>query len=80
MPTREVVVDELDVLKFAMPDIQLRIACSKGTYIRSLANDIGRACGSGAYLSGLRRLRSGCFNVADANKMDELIVFLQNKL
>ena len=80
MPTREVVVEELDVLKFAMPDIQLRIACSKGTYIRSLANDIGRACGSGAYLSGLRRLRSGCFNVADANKMDELIVFLQNKL
>ncbi len=79
MPTREVIIDELEVLKFAMPDIQLRIACSKGTYIRSLAHDIGRACDSGAYLAGLRRLRCGCFSVADANKMDDIVVFLQNK-
>lgn len=79
MPTREVIIDELEVLKFAMPDIQLRIACSKGTYIRSLAHDIGRACDSGAYLAGLRRLRCGCLSVADANKMDDIVVFLQNK-
>lgn len=80
MPARDVVIDELEVLKFAMPDVQLRIACSKGTYIRSLANDIGRACNSGAYLAGLRRLKSGCFSIENANKMDDLVVFLQTKL
>ncbi len=79
MPAREVLVNRLEILNYVLPDVQLRIVCSKGTYIRSLANDIGRACGSGAYLAGLRRLRSGCFSVADANKMDELVAFLQKE-
>ena len=45
------------------PAVELRIDCSKGTYIRSLAEDIGSELGCGAYLSRLRRLRSGCFEV-----------------
>ena len=80
MPSREVFVKELEIIEFAPPDVKLRIHCSKGTYIRSLANDIGRACKSGAYLAGLRRTRSGEFRIEDANKMDELVAFLQTKL
>lgn len=80
MPSREVFVRELEILKFVLPEIQIRIECSKGTYIRSLANDIGKACGSGAYLAGLRRTKSGDYRVEDANKLDDLVVFLQTKL
>lgn len=80
MPVREVFVKELEVLGFNLPDLELRIDCGKGTYIRSLANDIGVACGSGAYLSGLRRMGIGNFSVENANKMEDLIAFLQTKL
>ena len=80
MPKREVFIKELEIMKIDMPDLQLRVDCSKGTYIRSLAHDIGRACGSGAYLSALRRIRSGDFRIEDATKMEELVVFLQTKL
>lgn len=80
MPSREVVVNELEILEFVPPTLTLRIDCSKGTYIRSLANDIGKACGSGAYLAGLRRTRSGQFKIEDANKMEELVAFLQTNL
>lgn len=80
MPGREVFVKELEIMKMDMPDLRLRINCGKGTYIRSLANDIGKACGSGAYLSGLRRIRCGEFRIGEANKLDELIVFLQTKM
>ncbi len=46
--------------------LRLRVVCSKGTYIRSLAADIGRRLGCGAYLKELRRVRSGCFSVDDS--------------
>lgn len=80
MPQREVFIKGLEILEFAPPDLRLRIGCSKGTYIRSLAHDIGRACDSGAYLSGLRRTASGGFRVEEANKMEDLVAFLQTKL
>lgn len=80
MQPREVFIKELEILDFNLPDLTLRINCGKGTYIRSLANDIGAACHSGAYLSGLRRTGIGDFRVEDANKMEDLIVFLQTKL
>ena len=80
MPVREVVVNELEVLDFQSPNFTLRINCGKGTYIRSLANDIGRACKSGAYLAGLRRTRIGEYTVGQANKMEDLIAFLQTKV
>ena len=79
MPPRDVYVKEIEILRFEPPQVELRIVCSKGTYIRSLANDIGAACGSGAYLADLRRTAIGDFKVKDANNMDELIVFLQEK-
>ena len=55
------------------PEIDFRVVCSKGTYIRSLANDYGKALNSGAYLTTLRRTRSGAFNIADAWNLTALI-------
>lgn len=80
MLPREVYVEKLEIIDFKLPDLTLRIDCGKGTYVRSLANDIGAACSCGAYLSGLRRTGIGEFRVENANKMDDLIAFLQTKL
>ena len=69
---REVTIFELELGRVdltadrAPATLELLIRCSKGTYVRTLADDIGRALGCGAYLSALRRTRSGCFSVADA--------------
>lgn len=52
--------------------LELRVVCSKGTYIRVLASDIGEKLGCGAYLRQLRRLRSGCFDVSDALRWEDL--------
>ncbi|MCB9353898.1 MAG: tRNA pseudouridine(55) synthase TruB [Lewinellaceae bacterium] len=56
--------------------IDFRVVCSKGTYIRSLANDLGRAVGSGAYLSSLRRTRTGGFSIDDAWQIDEIVSWI----
>lgn len=66
LPAAEVRIDRLEVLAFEGRELVLEVECSKGTYIRSLAHDIGRALGCGAYLSALRRTRSGTFEVAGA--------------
>ena len=63
---RSVRIDELDVEEWSPPRLILRVRCSKGTYIRSLAEDIGDALGCGAHVAALRRLSSGHFQVADA--------------
>lgn len=59
-------LDALELLEMTGSEVRIRVACSKGTYIRSLAHDIGKALGCGAYLSGLRRTRSGGFHVEEA--------------
>ena len=74
---REIEIMELEILEYNCPDLVLRVLCGKGTYIRSLARDLGRACNSGAHLTALRRTQNGDFNVADANKMEDLIAKLQ---
>lgn len=53
------VIDEIELLECALPDIKIRVVCSKGTYIRALARDIGEALKSGAHLTGLIRTRVG---------------------
>ena len=63
---RRIRIMELELLDFTAPDLQLRIRCSKGTYIRALARDIGTALGSGAHLTVLRRTRSGEYHVDQA--------------
>lgn len=57
-------IDELELLSFDLPVIRLRIVCSKGTYIRALARDIGRALDSGAHLTALRRTRVGDYDMS----------------
>ena len=59
------VIDEIELLKYDMPEIEIRVVCSKGTYIRALARDIGVALNSGAHLTALRRTRVGDVRVED---------------
>lgn len=72
LPPREVVISELHLLSWTPPDLSLEIACSAGTYIRSLAHDLGQAIGCGAHLIALRRTASGPFTLADAVPLREL--------
>ncbi len=65
----------IEVLAFELPTLKIRVECSKGTYIRSLAYEIGCGVESGGYLSGLRRTRSGDFRVEDGWQLED---FLKN--
>ncbi|MDR0379948.1 MAG: tRNA pseudouridine(55) synthase TruB [Candidatus Accumulibacter sp.] len=69
---REVDIDELTLLDHAAERCRLRVRCGKGTYIRTLAEDIGRALGCGAHLAGLRRTMVGGMSVARAVSLDTL--------
>ncbi|HEX9276597.1 MAG TPA: tRNA pseudouridine(55) synthase TruB [Casimicrobiaceae bacterium] len=69
---REVEIRELELLSWLSPDLELRVRCGKGTYIRALAEDIGAALGCGAHLIGLSRTGSGGFALADAVTLDDL--------
>ncbi len=73
------VIDEIEVLHFEPPALTIRVVCSKGTYIRALARDIGRALHSGAYLTALRRTRVGKMRVEDCWKVDELLDFIDRE-
>ena len=64
---------EIEVLDFAMPYLKLRVRCSKGTYIRSLAYEVGQALNSGAYLRSLRRTRSGGFTAENGYKLENFL-------
>jgi tRNA pseudouridine55 synthase len=76
-PPRRVKVHDLVLLEFAPPDrARLRIRCSKGTYIRSLAADLGRQLGVGAHLTELRRTASGPFRLAQALSPEDLDVWV----
>lgn len=63
---RLITIQALDCLSFSKDELVLRVRCSKGTYIRTLAADIGKALGCGAHLTVLRRTVNGCFRVEDA--------------
>lgn len=71
-PARRVSIHALELLAFDGERFSMRVACSKGTYVRSLAMDIGAALGCGAHLSALRRTRIGPFDVADAVTLERL--------
>lgn len=68
---REVEIYSIELIKFNLPKITIRVECGKGTYIRSLAHDLGLALNSRAYLSQLRRTKIGKFSVDDAFTPDE---------
>ena len=73
LQSRKITISELEVLNFSPDKIVLRIVCSKGTYIRSLARDIGLALNSGAYLVGLSRTRIGEMKLENAWKVEKFL-------
>ena len=68
---RKITIKEFEITKIEMPVISFKVVCTTGTYIRSLANDFGKALGCGGYLSQLRRTRIGNFKVEDAMTMEK---------
>ena len=72
LPQRDVVIHALDLLAFDPPRLTLRVACSSGTYIRSLAHDLGAALGCGGHVAALRRTAVGVFSVDGAVPLDTL--------
>jgi tRNA pseudouridine55 synthase len=73
IPAVPIQVDAFEIISFENNEATFRIECSKGTYIRSLANDLGLRSDSGAYLSSLRRTESNPFNIKDAWSVEELL-------
>lgn len=65
-------VAAFDLLSFTSPKLTFRLACTKGTYVRTLANDLGQRLGCGAHLSALRRTGSGKFTLAQCTPLDEI--------
>ena len=72
MKPARITIYNLEILEFSLPKLVLRVECSKGTYIRSLARDVGAALESGGHLTGLTRTLSGGFGIGKALKMEEL--------
>lgn len=73
LKTRSVSISEFEITRIELPEIDFRVVCSKGTYIRSLVHDFGRSMDNVAYLSALRRTKSGNYQVDDAFEVLELV-------
>jgi tRNA pseudouridine55 synthase len=71
LEARPVTISEFEIVKVDLPNVDFRVVCSTGTYIRSLANDFGEALGCGGYLSSLCRTRIGDFLLKDAMSVEE---------
>ncbi len=77
---KTLVIDEIELLDYAMPDIKIRVVCSKGTYIRALARDIGLALDSGAHLVALERTRVGDVRLADCLPLDGIEAWVDSQV
>lgn len=71
-------IKELEVLNWEAPKLTLRVLCSKGTYIRALARDLGEAMNSGAHLTALRRTRVGDYTIDDAMSLDKALELIKD--
>ena len=78
LDAKAVTLYEFEITRMALPQVDFRIVCSKGTYIRSVARDFGELLGCGAYLSALRRTKIGSFKVEDAQQVDEFLNYPKN--
>lgn len=76
--SRKVHISSFDLTRIALPEVDFKVVCGKGTYIRSLAHDFGKSLDSGAHLSALRRTRIGDYHVDDALDIDGFINLLPN--
>ncbi|TXK76642.1 tRNA pseudouridine(55) synthase TruB [Mesonia sp. K4-1] len=77
--SRKVSISSFTLTRINLPEVDFQVRCSKGTYIRSLAHDFGKAVESGAHLSALRRTKIGDFNVNDSYDLDRFIATLPPK-
>ena len=77
---RKISIKKIEVLSISLPEVSFKVTCSKGTYVRQLCADIGKALGCGAYLAKLNRTRSGRFTVEEAVTMDEIRNFKREDL
>ena len=73
LKTRKVTISKFEITRIELPEVDFKVVCTKGTYIRSLAYDFGKKLNNGAYLSALRRTRSGNFKVENAFEVLELV-------
>lgn len=73
LKAKTLTIDEIELLEYNMPEIKVRVVCSKGTYIRALARDIGKALNSGAHLTALERTRVGDVTLEDCMLPDQFI-------
>ena len=71
--SREIEIFSFDITQIKIPEVKFRIVCSKGTYIRSIANDFGKALQNGAHLTALRRTKSGDFDLSNAVSPEEFV-------
>jgi tRNA pseudouridine55 synthase len=69
---RRIRIEELEIVRVSLPLLEIRIRCSKGTYVRTLAEDLGEALGTCAHLAALRRTGSGRWRVEDAHSLEQL--------
>lgn len=76
LKAKPLVISELELMDFNPPYVTIRVACSKGTYIRALARDIGEALGCGAHLVDLRRTRIGAYAIADCLTIDDALALI----
>ena len=77
--SRQITINTFEITQIALPEIYFRVVCSKGTYIRSLAHDFGKALNSGGHLSVLRRTKIGDFNVSEALSVEKFIENLSSE-
>ncbi len=80
LKTRQVEIKEFEITGIEMPNVHFKVVCSKGTYIRSLAYDMGKTLGSGAYLAALCRTRIGAFLLTDAEEVSEFVEKVKDQL
>ncbi len=80
LEARNIEIKTFELTRIALPEVDFRVVCSTGTYIRSLANDFGEALGCGAYLSALRRTRIGAFGVEEARNIEDTLVFCEAEM
>jgi tRNA pseudouridine55 synthase len=78
IPNRDVVVHEFELTRIDLPEVDFKICCSKGTYIRSIANDFGKALKSGAYLKSLCRTAIGPHRLEDAFSIETLETLIKS--
>lgn len=72
LPPRPVRIDSIELLEYAWPHVRIRVDCGRGTYIRSIARDLGESLALGGYLTQLERTRVGAFSIEDAINVDVL--------